>query len=378
MEKTGTLMFESATTDAFFALLRAGLWEQSVVMEDTDRVDFEDVFAMAREQTVMGLVAAGLEQNKARVPKSLLRPFLMHVLSLEDTNARMNGFIAELFSKLRGAEISACLVKGQGIARCYVRPLWRSAGDVDLLLDAENYEKAKLFLTPLASKVEKETPSVKHLAMTLDSWEVELHGTLRGGVFRRTDEVIDAVQEETCAGGKVRIWDNAGTPVPLPDADGDIIFIFTHFLKHFFKGGIGIRQICDWCRLLWTYRDTIDLPLLERRLCAMRLMSEWKAFAAFAVQNLGMPEKAMPLYDPSVRWQQKARRICSFILRVGNFGHKRDASYFRTKPYLVRKSISLSRHLSDFATHLRIFPMDSLRFLCVVLVNGFKAAIKGL
>ncbi len=380
---TSSMNQQDSNQQSFFALLRAGLWEKRVQLVPLGKVGWRAVLHLAEEQSVTGLLAAGLEQVDSRdkdqsVPKADVRPLLVRVLSVEDTNARMNLFIAELFGKLREAGTSAVLVKGQGIAQCYARPLWRACGDVDLLLDAENYEKTKALLSPIASKVEKENPSMKHLAMTLKPWEVELHGTLRGDVSKRMDAMIDAVQDETCAGGKVRIWDNQGTPVPLPSADNDIIFIFTHFLKHFFRRGIGLRQICDWCRLLWTCRDSIDLALLEKRLRRMRLMSEWKAFAAMAVQDLGMPAEAMPFYDPAVRWKRKARRIRSFILRVGNFGHNRDASYFHTKPFLVRKTISLGRRLADFATHLFIFPLDALRYLPVVLFNGFRAAVKGI
>ena len=60
-------------------------------------------------------------------------------------------------------------------------------------------------------------------------------------------------------------------------------------LQHFFVGGVGLRQICDWCRLLWTYRERIDRDLLLRRLQEMWIVSEWKAFGAFAVEYLGLP-----------------------------------------------------------------------------------------
>lgn len=365
------------TQAVFFSLLRAGLWEQTC-SPTTEATEWREVFRLAGEQSVTGLVAAGVEHMSGSVPKAELHPFLMRVLALEGTNVRMNRFIAELMERLRAQGIKACLVKGQGIAQCYARPLWRACGDVDLLLDAENYDKAKAFISEIALKVEKENPSEKHLAMTIGSWEVELHGTLRGGVSERMDRMIDKVQNDTCSNGQVRIWNNNGTEVPLPTVDNDIIFIFTHFLKHFFKGGIGLRQICDWCRLLWTYRDSIDLKLLARRLDEMGLRSEWNAFAAFAVQDLGMPIEAMPFYDASPRWKRKAQRIRAFILRVGNFGHNRDMSYYRKYPFLVRKTISLGRRLADFATHVLIFPLDSLRFLPRVLIYGFGAAMKGI
>ena len=374
---------DSNTIPAFFHLLRAGLWQRRVRLFPLGSVDWSALYRLAEEQSVSGLLAAGLEQVDEKtlglsVPKAEVRPILVRVLAMEDTNSRMNRFIGELFGKLREEGISAVLVKGQGIAQCYERPLWRACGDVDLLLDAENYEKAKVFLGGIASKVEKESPDVKHLAMTIDGWEVELHGTLRGGVSNRMDAMIGAVQEETCTKGHVRHWNNGGVEIPLPAADNDIIFIFTHFLKHFFKGGIGLRQICDWCRLLWTYRDSIDRASLELRLREMRLLSEWKAFAAFAVRDLGMPVEALPLYDPAARCARKAARIRTFILRVGNFGHNRDMSYYSKYPFLVRKTISLCRRLADFATHVCIFPLDSLRYLPRVLINGFRAAMKGI
>ena len=144
-----------------------------------------------------------------------------------------------------------------------------------------------------------------------------------------------------------------------------------------FVGGLGLRQICDWCRLLWTYRDSIDRGRLEDLVRQSDLVSEWKAFGAFAVDNLGLPAEAMPLYDASAKWQRKARRIHSFIMETGNFGHNRDKSYYSKYPYLVYKAISLWGHIRDFFKRLMIFPMDSLRVFGLTLVGGVKAVAEG-
>ena len=94
--------------------------------------------------------------------------------------------------------------------------------------------------------------------------------------------------------------------VGTAEENEDALVVFTHFIKHFYKGGLGARQICDWCRLLWTYKETIDLGLLEIRLKTMGLMTEWKAFAAYAVDYLGMPSEAMPLYDGACEWKLRS------------------------------------------------------------------------
>ena len=117
--------------------------------------------------------------------------------------------------------------------------------------------------------------------------------------------------------------------------------------------------------------------MLERRIREMKMMTEWKAFAALAVDYLGLPSEAMPLYDASSQWKRKARRISAFILRVGNFGHNRDGSIYTKYPYLVYKAISLSRHIGDFFEHLFIFPLDSLRVFGRMITGGVQAVARG-
>ena len=133
--------------------------------------------------------------------------------------------------------------------------------------------------------------------------------------------------------GKVRSWSNGGTQVFLLNADEDVVYVFTHMLQHFFKEGLGLRQVCDWCRLLYRYRSELDLRLLESRIRRMGLLSEWKAFGAFAVEYLGMPVESMSFYSDEQKWKKKADKICAFILEVGNMGHNRDMSYFEKYPY---------------------------------------------
>lgn len=363
--------------DAFLALLRAGLWEKEVRLSSFEQIDYTEVQRLAEEQSVIGVVLAGIERSNIKPPQELLLQWIGEVQMQEQQNREMDLFIEKLIQNLRDADIYTLLVKGQGIAQCYERPLWRTSGDVDFFLSDSNYNKAKEYLLPLASSTEPEAEPAKHLGMIINSWVVELHGTMRSRVLLRMDKVIDEVQKDIFYGGNVRSWMNGETTVFLPNADNDVIFIFTHILKHFFRGGIGLRQICDWCRLLWTYRDKIDIKLLEKRIIRAGIMSEWKAFAALAVNTLGMPVEAMPFYSPEKKWKRKANKICAFILEVGNMGHNRDSSYFNKYPYIIRKAFSLERRCSDLLRHAGIFPMDSLRFFPHIVYNGFISAMRG-
>jgi len=360
----------------FFELVRAGLWESQrpvpgFTSQVSSDVEWEQVYRLAQEQSVVGLVAAGLERVKdIKVPQTVALSFAGDVIQIEQRNKAMNVFVARLIEKLRENDIYAVLVKGQGIAQCYEQPLWRSSGDVDLLLSEDNYEKAKKVLLPLALSVEQEFVFLTHLGMTIDGWEVELHGSQRPRLTKRIDRAVDEVQGDVFYGGKVRSWMNGQTQVFLPAPDEDVIFVFTHILHHYYQEGIGLRQICDWCRLLWTYREALNHGLLESRIKKMGLLTEWKAFGAYAVEYLGMPQDAMPLYSSDKKWLKKAKRINDFVMEVGNFGHNR-AKIIRGS-LVGRKAASLWRRTIDSFRHFATFPKNSMKIWWYMVKTGFK------
>lgn len=364
--------------EAFFALLRAGLWEKDVQLLPYGKIDFAAIYKLAEEQSVVGLVAAGLENVvDIRVPKEEALAFVRSALLLEQHNVAMNTYIRILVGKLRVADIYTILVKGQGVAQCYERPLWRTPGDIDLFLSSSNYIKAKDYLVPLADHVDNENQDEKHLGMIINDWAVELHGTQSTNISNRIDGILNEIQKEVFYGGNVRSWMNGNTQVFLPKADEDVIFVFTHILKHFYDGGIGLRQVCDWCRLLWTYRESINKKLLENRIRSMGVMDEWNAFAALAVNKLGMPAEAMPLYSISTRWKRKANMVLSLIFESGNFGQNRDYSYKKRYPVVMRYMISLYIHSKDAVQRFIVFPKNSILSWFRTIIKGVAFAIKG-
>jgi hypothetical protein len=223
---------------------------------------------------------------------------------------------------------------------------------VDFFLSDSNYTQAKSFLIPLSSESKPERKYSKELGLYIESWLVELHGSLRTGLSSRIDTVIDEAQRDVFYGGNVRTWLCGNCQVFLPGVNNDVFFVFTHFIKHFYKEeGANLRQVCDWCRLLWTYRDTQNRGLLESRIRKAGLMTEWKAFAALAVEYLGMPADAMPLYHKSKRWRRKADKIVSSLLNG-----------------------MPSSRLHAIVSMMKLFPVNTLRFLPGILfdVNVLK------
>ena len=370
-------MILNINQQTFFALVRAGLWTNSYEFHVSGfkfhgSVDWEKVFQLAEEQSTIGVVLAGIEHSKVKPPQDLLLQWIGEVQMIEQQNLAMNKFVAQLIEELRKNDINTLLVKGQGIAQCYENPLWRASGDIDLLLDADNYKMAKTYCysasDSFASETSKNTERL-HQEYQFGDWTVELHGTMHADLSRRMDKVIDQVQDDTFSKKQVRIWRNGNTDVYLSCPDNDVIFVFSHILQHLFFEGIGLRQFCDWCRLLWTYRLELNLQLLESRICAMGVLSEWRVLAAFAVRYLGMPVEAMPLYSEDAKWKRKADRICSFIMEVGNFGHNREVEW--SSPF-KRRSMLIWHRITDTARLSFVFPVDAPKFLLNYACDGMR------
>lgn len=333
---------------AFLELVRTGLWGKNLDLRIDETTDWQEVYRLATEQSVLGLVLDGLEHSDVKPPQVLLLQWIGEVQMIEQRNKAMNQFVAELIEKMRAADIYAILVKGQGVAQCYEKPLWRPSGDVDLLLSEVNYKKAKELLLPLSSSNKNEERYSQHLGMSIGQWYVEIHGSLRTGLSARVDKEVDAAQESVFIGGNVRSWDNNGTLVFLPAPTEDVFLVFTHFIKHFYKEGMSLRQVCDWCRLLWTYRESLNYGKLELWINKAGLMKEWRAFAALAVKYLGMPKDAIPFINSNdnVGLNKKAKKLMEFILG-GYSGNK------------VKDTLQIAK----------IFPWKALRYSPSIFLN---------
>ena len=259
-------MMNSKSIDVFFEILRAGLWDKEVKLSKFGQLGFDEIYRLASEQSVVGLIAAGLEKvADVKVSQPLALSIAGDVLQLEQQNKAMNQFIGALVTDMRKQGIYTLLVKGQGVAQCYNKPLWRASGDIDFYLSDDNFENAKRFFRPKVESFDPDNEFSRHINMHYGQWVVEIHANQFVTLSSKINEVLKDIHEDLFNNGNVRSWMDGNTQVFLPSANNDAVLIFTHFLSHFYKGGIGLRQICDWCRLLWTYRESLDYGLLEKR-----------------------------------------------------------------------------------------------------------------
>ena len=83
--------FLNSNTQVFLELLRAGLWENEAHLSRYNDIDYASIIQLAEEQSVVGLVTAGLEQVKdVKVPQEWLLQLIGRTLQIEQQNKDMN------------------------------------------------------------------------------------------------------------------------------------------------------------------------------------------------------------------------------------------------------------------------------------------------
>ena len=365
------------TDGQFFALLRSGLWnevpERAFFASGTD---WEALYRLASAQTVAPLVTDGIN----RLPRELLPaeperldPFLGDMMATSKRNRQLDAFVPKLFDALAG--IPVVLVKGQSLAVDYPDPERRQPGDIDLLLLPTSYEAAKAVLLPKATKVLEEETAIWHQGMYFRSIEVEIHGSISTLMSRKLDKKLAALLKEQFDGRPLPEVSIDGVGIPVPEADFNAVYIFVHFLHHYWSGGVGLRQVIDWMTFVSVHKRDIHPVILEVRLQDLGLLHLWKVFTGFAQEYLGCPAEKLPLAatpDPA-----KNARIWRYIRRCGNFGKNVDRTRGK-EAYLVRKVHSFWRLVvADRLRHFRVFPHESVRFFLGAFGYGLQRLAKG-
>ena len=365
------------TDSQFFALLRSGLWnefpDRACFAEGTD---WDSLYRLASEQAVVALVTGGIH----RLPRELLPaeperldPFLGDLMATAQRNRQMDAFIPKLFKALEG--IPVVLVKGQSLAVDYPDPERRAPGDIDLLLLPSNYEAAKDILLPKATKVLEEARSIWHQGMRFRSIEVEIHGSISTLMSKKLDRKLAALLQEQFDGRAFPAVPLGGAAIPVPDADFNAVYIFVHFLQHYWAGGVGLRQLIDWMTFISVHKREIHPVILEKRLEHLGLTNLWKVFTGFAQEYLGCPVEKLPLAaEPD---SGKNARIWRYVRRCGNFGKNVDRTR-KQESYLVRKVHSFWRLVvADRLRHFTVFPKESIRFFLGAFGYGLQRLAKG-
>lgn len=290
----------------FLTLVRSGLWNTPVdptPFSSMNTADWEEIYQLARTQALLAITFDGVLNLPAelRPPRPLYLQWAAKVAQIEQSNLRLNKELPEVFMPYREAGLHPILLKGQGIATHYINPLHRQCGDIDVYIGKEGQPVANNILLRHGAEAEGEA-SDKHASYSFHGVHIENHRIIlrinNPAGNRYFQRLVQEWYPQHAETREIHEY-----PVSLPPVTFNALYIFMHAFVHFLNSGIGLRQVCDWTRLLATRHEDIDKLLLEKYFRNVGLLRAAKAFGYITVHYLGLPEDNLPF---SIKGMERA------------------------------------------------------------------------
>lgn len=353
-------------------LVRMALWggEESL---PADLPDWQEVLALAKKQTLLGLVAEAVPMLPEGLQPDPQTKLQLHTAAMRimSSHALLNRKVADIKTRMDSYDIHTVLFKGQGVALNYPNPQSRQCGDIDLYVGEKNFARALELLNPETTKKASEYRFVKHFNIEEDGVEIEIHRIAEILPGFGHDRRFQRWTVDKLCGPAVRKVEIGGATVNLPPAEFDVLYIMNHAWHHFMTGGIGLRQLCDWSIQLHRYGRSVDVDALSNNLRSFGLIRAWKILSCVAVGYLGLPEDECPLYDAS--YAGKAAKVLDVIWMEGNFGHHSESRKTpRPKGHFAGKFHSFKKNTSRIIRILSISPIDVIYSWGYYFINGMR------
>ena len=279
---------------------------------------WKEVAGFFSRQALDGLLpdAVALLPLQQQPSMAVKMPMIARQLQVERMNSAMNSELLAFTEELHNRNIPYLLLKGQGVAALYPNPQHRLCGDIDLYVPKEYLREVHRGMMAFGATRTAETRH--HINYRANGVEWELHHCIyyfqkdsRNLQFmKHVDEVMKEIPED------VRVGD--GRVCILPPTMNALLLL-SHIMEHFYCEGVGLRQLCDYARLLYCKRDEINREELIRMLDELSLTRAYRVFGYIAVCYLGMSEEALML-QPTNKDIRLAQRVMADCLRGGNFG----------------------------------------------------------
>jgi hypothetical protein len=225
------------TQQGIIALLKSAVTAQALPLPEG--FDIEAVLPLVRKHHMVSLIYDGA----VRCGVSLNTPAMQEMFkgycrAVQVNEAQMAQYhkICKAFDE---AQIDYMPLKGCLMKARYPKPELRLMGDADILIRMEQYDKIRPIMLSLGFEEQGESDHELH-------WDsAGLHVELHKRLVPSYNEDFHAYFGDGWQLAKVK----EGTRYAMTPED-EMVYLFTHFAKHYRDGGIGCRYVVD----LWVYR----------------------------------------------------------------------------------------------------------------------------
>lgn len=301
----------------FIELLRIALGKKTEFSAAPLANDWANVFAIAQQQTLVGVLFAGVERLPAeqRPPRQLLLQWYAMTERIKQTSRLLNQRVVETVRYFAENGFDSCVLKGQGVATYYPNPLLRTSGDIDIWLCG----RRKRIYNFARDRVGLQGITYQHIHYPLfKDAEIEVHITpgclsspfLNRKLQRYFEEVFDSqtFYRVSLPGGMGEIT--------APDVEFNLFYLLLHMYKHLTGQGIGLRQMMDYYYALQQSISDEARTRVVLHIGEYKMMRFARATMYVMREVFGLDEAYM-LVAPD---EKAGRFLLDEIMQAGNFG----------------------------------------------------------
>lgn len=305
--------------DTVLALLRSAIWGETRFPFRADKdTDWEAVYRELRMQTVHHLPVDLLAREDPERKSIYTQCTGLNIIHWYKVMQLQQDLCHQLYS----AGIPCAVVKGAAAACYYPQPANRVMGDIDLLVDPEQFDRACQIVSADAQYFGE---NYRHKEYIKNGITIELHrafGTLRKA---EKNQHLDRRLFSAISAAKSVATDNF-TFFSLPTVENGLVLLL-HIDVHM-ENGLGLRQIIDWMMFvenvltedLWHSEFEPFLNQLERKTLAVTVTRMCQMY-------LGLRSDISWCSDAD---EQLCTDLMEYIFLQGNFGNKTQKGLNRT------------------------------------------------
>ena len=317
--------------NSFYELIQVALGSKPILSWTPTPDEWKGLFSLSEKQAVIGVAFEALEslsRQGQKPPLDVLYQWIGSVEQIKQQNLIVNKRCVEISKLFAEAGYRTCILKGQGNARMYPNPLARTAGDIDIWVDAEP-DKIEAF-------VRERFPNEKHGRMHInfpvfDDVPVEVHYYPRYMQKPKFDRQLQTFFNAHADEQFRNFVTLSGTKeiCAVPTTEFNLVQQLAHQMSHFLGEGIGLRQFIDYYYVLKTRKENTRITEILK---ACGLLKFAGGVMWIEKELLGLEDKYL-IVEPTERI---GRAIQQTIEEGGNFGHHNQLNTLRHQSQLGR------------------------------------------
>lgn len=305
------------------ALVRQAVWNDLVTDELLYKVtseEWKEIYQEIKDQRIE-LLFSDVIMTLPNSADEIKQTWRMDTYEMISFNTQLLSLQKEIDNILTEAGIEYVVLKGSAAAVFYQKPMYRTMGDIDIIVREKDFDKTSAILEnkmgrPFISS--KHRGIVREYAFNNGKITIELHRNYAILKDEAKETLLDTLIRNAIPQKEKGIINNKYTFNMLPSKENGLVLL-SHISQHM-EGGLGLRQIIDWMMFVNNCLNDNEWPSFSK-------LARQLGLEKLAITTTSLCQRYLGLPNENIQWAEDAEEdltseLMEYVLSCGNFGRK--------------------------------------------------------